>query len=253
MNNLDKLRELSTKLIAMQDSLSAFFHFCPDMLCMADKTGHFIQLNPAWETALGFTLTELMSVPYATFIHPDDLKITAEAEKQLNKKEGVFNFINRYRHKNGTYRWLSWTCTAYMADNICYAVARDITKERETEAKLKETQEELQDFFENAPIALHWADEQGKIIWANKMELSLLGYSIEDYVGKNVCDFYKDQTLCQKIFSKLLNDEPINNLRTQLIKHDGSELNVLISANLLKRDGMFIHTRNFTRDITEGI
>lgn len=250
MSNLDKLKELSSRLVSIQSNLASFFQFCPELLCIASKQGYFVKLNPAWEGCLGYKMEELLAVPYMTFIHPDDLSATRYAEEKLNIGESVYNFENRYRHRNGSYRYLSWTCTNYIEDGYSYSVVRDVTKEHEIEIKLAETQGELQDFFENAPIALHWADEKGLILWANKAELEMMGVNKAEYVGHNVCEFYVDQALCNDIFKRLAADEIIKNLRTKLIKKNGEILDVVISANVLKRDGKFIHTRNFTRDIT---
>jgi PAS domain S-box-containing protein len=62
-------------------------------------------------------------------------------------------------------------------------IARDITRRKEIEAELNRKQRELEDFFENAEVGLHWVGPDGKIIWANRAEMESLGYETDEYIG----------------------------------------------------------------------
>lgn len=249
-DNLNRLRELSEKLTTFQSTLSSFFEFCPDLLAIANKQGYFMRLNPAWEKTLGFTVKELSALPFETFVHPDDLEKTRNALKELTKGDGLYNFENRMRTRNGGYKTLLWNATRYMEDDITYCVARDITESLAVQVKLQSTQSELQDFFENAPVALHWANREGVIEWANNSELEMLGYGREEYIGHYSQEFHVDAQCYLLMREKLLKGETVINQHCELIKKDGQHLKVVISANVFQRDGKFIHTRNFTRDIT---
>ena len=89
-----------------------FFDASSDMLATADADGHFIRLNPAWTETLGYDLDELKARPFVEFVHPDDRVATnAETARQINEGQTVLNFKNRYRHRDGSYRWLEWTST----------------------------------------------------------------------------------------------------------------------------------------------
>ncbi|UKT62977.1 sensor histidine kinase [Pedobacter mucosus] len=111
--------------------------------------------------------------------------------------------------------------------------------------------EELSDFVENASIPLHWVDRDGIILWANKAELDALGYSYEDYIGKPISNFHADADVIDDILTRLTRDETLNNYAARLKAKDGSIRHVLISSNVLRKDGEFVHTRCFTKDITE--
>jgi PAS domain S-box-containing protein len=114
------------------------------------------------------------------------------------------------------------------------------------------TQEELlSDFFENAAVGLHWVDRNGKIIRANRAELELLGYTKEEYIGRQIAEFHADPHAIEEILGKLTRGETIHSYPARLRCKDGSIRQVLISSNVLWRDGEFVHTRCFTRDITE--
>jgi PAS domain S-box-containing protein len=112
-----------------------FFDVSSDMLATANADGYFIRLNPAWTETLGYDLDELRGRPFIDFVHPDDRDATnAEAARQITQGQTVLNFQNRYRHHDGSYRWLEWTSTPSADGTRLYAMARDITTRKEEEA-----------------------------------------------------------------------------------------------------------------------
>ncbi|SKB44472.1 PAS domain S-box-containing protein [Parapedobacter luteus] len=117
-------------------------------------------------------------------------------------------------------------------------------------AALKLRNDELADFFENASIPLHWVDGEGIIIWANQAELDVLGYTKEEYVGLPISNFHADPETIQDILTRLSNNETLHNYSARLKCKDGSIRHVLISSNVLRTDGKFVHTRCFTKDVT---
>jgi two-component system, OmpR family, sensor histidine kinase VicK len=119
--------------------------------------------------------------------------------------------------------------------------------------ELRSRVEELSDFFENAALPLHWVDSNGIIIWANQAELDTLGFTREEYIGAHINAFHVDQETILEILNRLSNNETLHNYPAKLRHKDGSIRHVLISSNVLRKDGKFIHTRCFTRDVTPMI
>ena len=93
-------------------------------------------MNPAWERILGYTREELMAKRFLEFVHPDDLDRTREAVSTLASQQKVFSFENRYRCKDGTYRWLEWSSAP--AGKLIYAAARDVTERKQAEEALED-------------------------------------------------------------------------------------------------------------------
>lgn len=118
-------------------------------------------------------------------------------------------------------------------------------------AELEFRVEELNDFIENAAMPLHWVDGNGIILWANKAELDSLGFTKEEYIGFPISQFHADQHVIQDILTRLTDNETLYNYPARLKCKDGSVRHVLINSNVLWKDGKFIHTRCFTRDITD--
>src|SRR5687768_17740405 len=104
-----------------------FFTLSIDMLCIARFDGYFKRLNPAWETTLGFSREELQSTPMFDFVHPDDRERTLEQNRRVRSGDYALGFENRYRCKDGSYKWLLWNALADHDHQVIFSVARDIT------------------------------------------------------------------------------------------------------------------------------
>lgn len=104
--------------------LQNFFRLSLDLLCIASSDGYFKYVNPAFEQTLGFAVPELLAKPFVTFIHPKDVAGTQEKVQQVTNGYEVIDFENRFRCKDGSYRWLSWRATATTDDGLIYAIAR---------------------------------------------------------------------------------------------------------------------------------
>ncbi|HJT78138.1 MAG TPA: PAS domain S-box protein, partial [Gemmataceae bacterium] len=124
--------------------------------------------------------------------------------------------------------------------------------ERKTaEDELRRSEQELADFFENATVGLHWVGPDGTILRANRAELDMLGYSREEYVGRPIADFHADEDVICDILKRLQAGQKLDDYPARLKCKDGSIKDVLIDSSVMWRDGNFVHTRCFTRDVTE--
>lgn len=116
--------------------------------------------------------------------------------------------------------------------------------------KLKKSVNELSDFLENAPMPLHWLDDNGIIIWANNAELNTFGYSREEYIGSAIQNYHVKKEVIFDILVRLKSNETIYECPADIKCKDGSVKHVLISTSVLIENGKFVHTRCFTRDVT---
>jgi PAS domain S-box-containing protein len=122
---------------------------------------------------------------------------------------------------------------------------------KQSEERLRRSERELTDFFENATIGFLWVGPDGIIQRANRAELELLGYTREEYLGHHFAEFHADQETLHDLIARLHRGETLHNYDAKLRCKDGSIKHVRLSANVLWEDGKFIHARCFTRDITE--
>ncbi len=112
-----------------------------DLLLVADRNGVWRTVNPAWTRTLGWSEAELLNRTSDWLEHPDDGGVTRAQVSKLGESATTVKFESRLRHKDGSYRWLSWTGVPDQ-DHI-YAVARDVTAEKAAAERLKATEEAL--------------------------------------------------------------------------------------------------------------
>jgi PAS domain S-box-containing protein len=132
-----------------------------------------------------------------------------------------------------------------------HALATEMAERQAIEQTLRRSEQELADFFDHAPMALHWIGPDGIILRVNEAELCLLGYSRDEYLGRHIADFHADQHVIADILRRLHAGEELQDCEARMVCKDGTLKHVLINANVLWEQGRFIHTRGFTRDITE--
>jgi PAS domain S-box-containing protein len=106
------LKPVSARMKRNDDDLSRFFANSLGMLCIAGFDGYFKRLNPAWKNVLGWTAEELQGRPFIEFVHPDDHAATLAEVKRLARGGRTIYFENRYRCKDGSYKWLQWNANS---------------------------------------------------------------------------------------------------------------------------------------------
>ncbi len=127
---------------------------------------------------------------------------------------------------------------------------QEIAERKLTEEELVKSQRSLEDFFENATVGLHWLSPEGIILRANRTELEMLGYTADEYLGHSIAEFHEDKEVIVDILSRLAAGESINSYEAKMRCKDGSIKYVGIDSNVLWEQGVFVHTRDFTRDLT---
>ncbi len=147
-----ELRASEARLRALNDDLelkvaeragvrSQTWLISPDLLGVTNADGYFRSANPAWTDTLGWSADEIASTPFLEFIHPNDLHRTIRGFQALMNGEALLRFENRYRHKDGSYRWISWVAVPDRGSFYCSG--RDITPERAGAASLIVAEEAL--------------------------------------------------------------------------------------------------------------
>ncbi len=152
-----------------------FFNLSLDMLAIANDDGYFTHLNPAWERTLGFTLEQLKAQPFIEFVHPEDVETTQAEIEEHRKGIHITQFENRYRCKDGSYKWLSWTSVPFLEEGLIYGVARDISDKKQAEAALQKANEELEIRVEERTAYLRQVNDEllAEIVDRTQAELAL--------------------------------------------------------------------------------
>jgi PAS domain S-box-containing protein len=235
-------------LLEYERGFQVMADFCPQLMWMAKADGWIYWYNRHWYEYTGASVSDLEGWGWQSVHDPEQLpQIMTQWQASIDTGEpfemtfplkgadGFFReFLTRIvpvKDKNG--KVLRW-----------FGTNTDISEQKKTE-------NQLNDFFDTASIGLHWVGPDGIILRANQAELALLGYTAEDYVGQHIAQFHTDEAVINDILARLIQDEKLINYEARLRCKDGSIRHVLISSSVYRENGEFIHTRCFTKDITE--
>jgi PAS domain S-box-containing protein len=141
------------------EELDRFFNLSQDLFGVATFDGFFVRVNPAWQTVLGYTEDELRASPFMDFVHPEDQAATVDAMSALSTGAHVIDFENRYRSKNGAYRWLQWRSSPFAKQGLIYAAARDVTERKLAEEERERHAQDLQRLVKELEVARQRAEQ----------------------------------------------------------------------------------------------
>ena len=116
---------------ATEEYFQRFFNFIPELACIVTVDGRFLKINTMWQETLGYTNQEILSSSFFDFIHPEDREATVRGVERQVTTESTMQFVNRYRCKDGSYRWLEWRSTPAIGGKLLFSSARDITRNKE--------------------------------------------------------------------------------------------------------------------------
>lgn len=179
----------------LEERQESFFNLTTDMLGIVNTEGYFVKINSAWEKSLGWSIEELVSKPYLSFVHPDDQEATMKRADQLKAGKKVNSFIIRYLCKDGTYKWTSWKSFLYTEEKLIFFVAGDVTKQineekalnkrvRESESALRSTIDNIQGVVYSCKNDKDWTME-----YLSDGCYELTGYKPEELINNSKTSF----------------------------------------------------------------
>ena len=196
-----RLRELNetleTEVAARTAERDHIWRLSPDLMCVARADGTLLSVNPAWERILGWPSAWLEGRNATELWHPDGAGRSAAELRRLAGGGQSRAFEDRYRHRDGSFRWISWTVQP--EGGLVYGIGRDVTAERETRAALAAAERARQEadalyraYFENSPEALFVigveADGGFVVEQINPAHEASVGFALEAVRGRRIGD-----------------------------------------------------------------
>jgi len=167
-----------------RDVLERLFNLSPAMLCIAGTDTHFRRVNPAFMKKLGHTEPEILSCSFIEFVHPDDRESTLNEVQKLSTGTPTVHFENRYRHADGSYRWLLWNTTPMVDEGLLYATAIDITERKQADERFRKLQEDsAQELAENERKLQALTN---RLVLAEENERRRIARGLHDDVGQSL-------------------------------------------------------------------
>ena len=246
-----------TESKAQTEELESFFTINLDLLCIADTEGNFIKTNKAWEDILGYSCAELNSKKFLEFVHPDDIQATLEVMKTLDSGNKVLQFVNRYRCKDGSYRYIEWR--SHPKGHLIYAAARDITERIFIEKEVEEAKNQFESLVNNIPGITYRCknDKEWTMLFVSKNIEDITGFTKEEIIKDKIITYNaliheSDKNIVKKTIDKALANKTFWAIEYRLIKKDGDIFWVYEKGNgVYDNNGDLLYLDGFILDINE--
>ncbi|KAJ3280083.1 hypothetical protein HK104_000945, partial [Borealophlyctis nickersoniae] len=242
-----------------------------DPAVVLDSQNVVVEANPAFFREISPLVNEKRSFTN-NFIHPDDISVLTSLLATFRKpapdqavlptkylpsvyqsaeptQKPVKCRIQTLTLASGMPRYVTyeWGISQHPLTRQLLLVGRNMEEKVRDISKAAE----FEDFFENAPIALHWLSGEGIVLWANQTEMDFLGYTKEEYIGQSITKFCVDEAVVLEIFKTLGSGNTIHDVPVRMRHKDGTIKHILVDSNVnYHPDGTFHHTRCFIRDDT---
>jgi two-component system, cell cycle sensor histidine kinase and response regulator CckA len=178
----------------VRDDLALFFSTSLDLFCVAGPEGRFLRLSPGWERALGHPVSEMEGRLATEFMHPDDVGPAQAAAGRMRREGGIVDYLARYRHRDGSYRWFDWR--ARTVGERTYASARDVTRSVELEEALRAREAEHRALFQAVPQPMWVFDPETMAFLAvNDAAVARYGWSREEFLSMTLADIRPPEDL----------------------------------------------------------
>ncbi|MDY0747645.1 PAS domain S-box protein [Paucibacter sp. R3-3] len=178
-----ELQRLIAERVSERDSL---WNTSADILFTLDKTGRLLSVNPAATKILGWAEGEMVGRNVMEFIAPQDLRLTAEALETASRQT-LAVIENRYLHKDGGFRWLSWV--AAPDGELIFATGRHITAEKTAALAAAKVAADLDRIWQNAHEVIMVIDLDGMMQSVSPASFDILGWLPDELLGRKVTDF----------------------------------------------------------------
>lgn len=231
--------------------LGRLFDVTRDLLGVLGFDDSLKFVNSSWETTLGYSRDELMAFSPRELVHPDDLAATRGDMEKVVAGVPTTAFENRFRCKDGSYKWLSWSSVASHSEQCFYVAARDITEHKRSEERIRRLAEAMES--NNVMIAI--SDANRRAIFANRALLQETGYEEQELLGRPVGEtLISPNTPAQIIeeFHRCMGTDGKWQGECLLRRKDGSEFPISLSLSTLRdAEGRVTGSFAISQNITE--
>jgi len=234
--------------------LEKLFNFSWDLLGVGNLNGYFIKINSSFSHILGFSQEDIYKVPFLEFVHPEDFTDTAKALANAQKGQKKIFIANRYRCKDGSYKWIDWRVFVDKEEDRFFAVGRDITNSTQVEKSLAESQALLKSITTTTTDLIFCKDINRGYTFVNRAMEDLLECDEDDLLGKTPEEIFGPEA---GAIIRRVNDITFRGQKTSEILHlyiNGEEhFFHTVQVPMYVKDGKVMSINGIVRDVTEHV
>ncbi len=247
----DRLEDEIAQRVRERDSI---WQVSEDLLGVSTFDGRFLSVNPAWTALLGWTEDEIRAMPVDMLRHPDDADYSRAGRMRLAQGAPRVRQENRFRHKDGSWRRISWTMTA--EQGLIYVIGRDVTAEKAAADKLLESERQFRLLVEGlTDYAIVMLDRDGYVSNWNPGAQRIKGYTADEIIGQHFSIFYTPDDRAAGVPEKALDavrTEGRFEAESWRVRKNGERFRASVVMDTIRgHDGEIVGFAKITRDITE--
>ena len=189
LRNQDERKEAQAQLRLTAQRLGAILDRAPFGIDLVDSSGHFLEINPAFQRITGYSAEELKGMTFYDLTDPADRARNRELMVALHEGKLPFHEIEkRYIRKDGSVVWVRAATSKVDAEHTM-GIVEDITRRKQAEAQLQATTERLHAVWEHAPVGIVVNDREGRLVECNAAHQTMCGYSMEELKGTHFSNY----------------------------------------------------------------
>jgi len=237
-----------------EKEVERIFNFSIDMIGSGNLKGYFTKINSSFGKLLGYSEKEILERPFIKFVHEDDVEKTKQALADAARGKKEIYIENRYKCKDGSYKWIEWKVLSIVKENKFIAVGRDVTERKRRDEVLRRTKERFRNLTEMTSDWIWEVDEDACYTYASPKVKEMLGYDPEEIIGKTPFDLMPPEEAKRiiKIFNNsAASQEPFDCLENVNLHKKGYRVVIETSGTpIFSADGVFLGYRGVDRNIT---
>ena len=241
--DLTEIRQAEKKLMENEELFRHVFQYATAGVCLVGTNGRFIRVNDALQKIIGYTEGEIVNCTFDSITYPEDVPLGSELfKKMLSGDIEKATIEKRFLRKDGKIILAIVSSTIMRPDNLKpYFISHviDITDIKESEEKLRISEERFRSLYLHSPLPYQSVDENAILIDVNPAWLTTLEYNKDEVIGKNFTDFVLDEHKEQFVtsYSAMKADGYIHNAAFDLVCKSGKIINTIFDGS--SRQGEF--------------
>ncbi|HWD57781.1 MAG TPA: PAS domain S-box protein [Stellaceae bacterium] len=248
-------RSLSSEVAQRTVERDRIWQISEDLLGVSNFDGYFTSVSPAWTELLGWSEDELLRMHVSELRHPDDAAESEAGRAELAAGVPNVHMENRFRRKDGAWRWLAWTLSTDET-GLIYLVGRDITVQKAAIEALKESELHFRLLVDGViDYAIYMLDPTGIVSSWNSGAQRIKGYREDEVIGRHFSQFYTEEDriagVPERALAQAAGGMPFE-AEGWRVRKDGSRFWASVTLSAIRdHDGTLVGFAKVTRDVTE--